>query len=110
MHAAAYFSHHQIDGKTQLDLREMCEAANAPWEALPEPLKNGRYCRRMKFLKTLTAEELARIPPDKRPDGPVMRSKVDMFELGPLSAITNLPEVLFYGAAPSLLPGASDKE
>lgn len=83
--------------------------AGRPWEAMPDVYRRGVFLRRDQVLKELTAEELARIPAQHRPAGPVARNLVQPFPVPPLDTINNAAEVLFSGATPRYLTTGSQE-
>ena len=67
----------------------------------PVAFKRGTFVRRATDLRNLSAEELARIPEQHRPDGPVLRSSVEALDMPPFNAVTNREAVVFDGADPT---------
>jgi len=90
---------HKKDGRAK---KEMLLEKGIVWEDYPSFFKWGTFVQRRKFLKELTPDELARIPEAKRPDGPVMRSKVVELDLPKFSDVVNRVEVIFDQADPIL--------
>jgi len=62
----------------------------------PAFFKRGTFARRVKEERMLTEEQLAKIPVDRRPTGPVVRSFVDTVDIW-LSKQTDPVAALFYG-------------
>ena len=106
MLALAHFSTAQIHGRNGDEkIRMLAEQKCVDYYALPEDLRMGAFFRRETYVKTLTDEELAKIPERQRnvdPDGKMRatRSHVVQFWIGmPLARCANKAEVLFDGAA-----------
>lgn len=74
--AQANFSHKALQGKNRREQLAMLTDKGIRWADLPEHLQRGSYWARHRVLKTLSPEELARIPAKHRPLGPVWRSEV----------------------------------
>lgn len=103
-----HFSDRDIHGKNSQDKLDMLWSyKRVDWNKLPEGYKYGFFFRRAVYMKTLSPEDVARIPKDRLPpksdDGEyrVMRSRIDEFELGtsPFD-ITNKVGVFFYREKP----------
>ena len=101
MAASAHYSHKELHGKNSRTKREMLLAKGDVWEDYPLYFREGVFIRRRTVMKELSEKELARIPPDRRPAGPVPRSEVVPMDLPSVRSIENLKEVVFYGAEPS---------
>lgn len=93
MLASAHFSHkqlHKITGNQKLEwLREKGD----PWEDHPAYFRKGSYFKRVKVLRDLTPEELAFIPEDKRPTGPIERKVVKEVTFPDLNTIDDLTSI-----------------
>ena len=102
MLAQSEFSHRDLQGVDTLEMREMLEAQKSlHWEDYPSFFKWGTFVRREAFEVELSTEELARIPEDKRPQGPVKRSRVVTIDQMPAFIdVTNRIEFIFDGALP----------
>ena len=62
MLAQANFSHNSLQGKHRGDMIEMLEMKGIMWEDMNEHFKRGVFARRLLHKRTLSSEELARIP------------------------------------------------
>lgn len=100
MAASAYYSHKQLHGKNSSDKHEMLRAKGVNWNDYPAFFKEGTFLRREVIERTLTEEELARIPEKHRPTGAVQRSAVIEIDMPPFAKVANPKDVLFYGAQP----------
>lgn len=100
--AHAVFGHKAILGKNTHERQKMLKEVGYDWDSLPQFFKNGATYTRVAIMRNLTDVELARIPEDHWPDGPVLRNEIKECDLPPLSKIRNLTETLFYGAEPEL--------
>ncbi len=106
MAASAYYSDKQLHGKGSGVKQEMLWQKGANWNDYPAFFKRGTYLQRRNFQRSLTDEELARIPEKHRPlpDMLVTRSHVVELDLPPVRRIANLHAVLFESAAPEQRP------
>lgn len=95
MAAQSKFSHQQLHGKSTEVKKEMLREVGVIWEDYPSFFKKGSYVKRHKFLKPLTEKELAMIPPEYRPTGPIMRSATVIPQWPKASSIANFKELLF---------------
>lgn len=99
MAASHYYSHKELHGKSGNEKQEMLWQKNVNFNDYPTFFKRGTWVRRVAKERTLTAEELARIPEKHRPtaDQMLLRTEVVGFDLPPLNKIVNRVEVLFSG-------------
>lgn len=74
MAAQAYFSHNELHKVGSEQKKTLLRMRDKPWEAEPEFFRKGTYVKRVNKEVELTAEELAHIPANRVPTGPVMRS------------------------------------
>lgn len=101
MAARAYFSHRELQGKSSPEMQEMLfRAHGVNFNDYPPRFKRGVYVQRRPVETTLDAETLARIPEDRRPTGPVLRSRTLVLDLPPILKVVNRVEVLLDGAEP----------
>jgi len=104
--ALKYFSDRQIHGKNGDEKIQMLAEKGVDYYALPEEYRLGAFFRREVYEKTLTPEEISKIPEKKRTldaNGgmTVVRSHIVGFSLGmPLIEIKNKAEALFSGEKP----------
>jgi tRNA(His) 5'-end guanylyltransferase len=102
MAASAFYSHKELDRKNSTQKHEMLMAKGVNWAHYPTHFKRGVFVRKVSVEKVLSDTELQRIPPGKRPAGPVIRSEVQTVEFPRLSTVQNKVETLFFGATPTL--------
>lgn len=76
MAALARFGHKELLRKSTQDKLCMLRAVGVDWNDLPDFFRNGTFLRRETTSRLLTPEELQKIPPAKRPCGPVLRTRV----------------------------------
>lgn len=76
MAARAHFSHKQLQGKNRDDMLAMLAEKGVDFEAFPIFFKRGTYVKRVTEWRELEPEELARIPENHRPTGPVQRHRL----------------------------------
>lgn len=96
MAAGAYYSHKALEGVNSAKKHDMLMEKGVNWNDYPVHFKRGTYLKRVAVYKTLTPEELARIPKERQPEGPVLRKEVQEVNWGkPLSAFKDNFEVLF---------------
>lgn len=96
MAASAYYSHKQLQGVNSAQKHDLLMEKGVNWNDYPVHFKRGTYLKRVGVTKSLSAEELDRIPPAHRPQGPVLRKEVQEVDWGkPLSAFKDNFESLF---------------
>ena len=104
--ALEYFSNKQIHGKNGEEKIRMLTEKGVDYYALPEEYRIGAFFRRETYKKTLSSEELAKIPEkqrilDENGKMTVVRSHVVPFSLGMrLDEIANKEGFLFMGETP----------
>lgn len=108
--ALEHFSNREIHKKNSDDKIQMLKEIGVDYyTAIPEDLRNGAYFRRELYQKTLTEEELLKIPEyqkkqlekDENGNPFVIRSHVVQFYLkSPLSGIMNREKALFFHEEP----------
>lgn len=79
MVAQENFSSKQLHGKHGGEMIEMLRENGIEFDDFPAFFRRGTFARRALELRDLTADELARIPEQHRPDGPVQRHRIDTF-------------------------------
>ena len=104
MAAQACYSHKELQGVGAAQKHELLRAKGINWNDYPDSFKRGTFVRRETVLKSLSDEELRRIPAAKRPQGPVVRTAVTERHLPPLSRVTNLVNALFQGEPATTQP------
>lgn len=102
MAARSIYSHKECDHKNGSELQEMLFAKGINFNDYPAFFKRGTFVRRKTVERYLTAEELARIPEDYRPDGTVARSLISPVEMPRFGSVTNREAVVFDGAEPEV--------
>jgi tRNA(His) 5'-end guanylyltransferase len=103
MAASNYYTHQQLDGKSESERQNMLMDRGINWNDYPAIYKEGAFVQRRKTLRMLTDKELAGIPEQHRPTGPVERSKVVVLDLPRFGSITNKVDLIFEGADPETL-------
>lgn len=102
MLAQSEFSHKTLHGKDAKMMREMLLEKGIDWNMYPDFFKWGSFFQRKSEERLLTQEELNAIPEKHRPEGPVVRSQVNLLEMPPFIEVSNRVEVIFDGADPIL--------
>lgn len=98
MLASSLYSEKELNGKSTKQRIAMIEEKGQSWADLAPCYKRGSYVKRASVLKSLTKEELERIPEKYWPEGPVPRNENVFINYPPLTSIRNLKEVLFEDA------------
>jgi tRNA(His) 5'-end guanylyltransferase len=102
--ARAHCSHKECLHKNGSELQDMLHAKGINWNDYPAAFRRGTYVVRRKVLRTLTPEELAKMPERQRPTGPVERTTITTLDVPPLMQVVNRMAVLFEGAEPLRVP------
>jgi len=103
MAARAYFSHKSLHGKSGSEMQEMLfQGHGVNFNDYPARFKRGVHIQRRTVLRELSPQALAKIPPDRRPDGPVRRRETATLDLPPLLKIRNRVEMIFDGEDPAV--------
>ena len=104
MVARAYFSHKSLHGMSGPEMQErLFQEAGVNFNDYPAFFKRGTFVQRRSKYVTLDQETLEKIPEDKRPTGPVKRSKVvELMAMPRFGSVTNRVEVIFDGADPEV--------
>ncbi len=99
MAARAHFSHASLQNKSTNDMVEMLADAGVYMDGYPISFTHGTWVKRVSELRTLTRDELERIPEKHRPDpaAMVMRSSIRDLEIGDFAKVANRVEVIFGG-------------
>jgi len=98
MAAQSMFSHKYLQCRTGPEMQElMWKEKGVNFNDYPAFFKRGTFARRVKEERMLTEEQLATIPEEHRPTGPVTRSFVDKIDIW-LSKQPDPVATLFYGA------------
>lgn len=102
--AQEHFSAKELHGQASMDQLAMLGRAGVRWDLLPDHLKRGSYWRRVAVGRTLTADELWRIPEAHRPEPGdiVTRTEIHMLKLPPLNRLANPIGVLLAGDEPTV--------
>ena len=101
MSARHYFSHRELYGKNGDEMQEMMfQEKGVNFNDYPARFKRGAFVLRRTIFKELDRETLEKIPPDKRPEGPIERQVVQTVDMPKFSKVTNRVAVLFDGAEP----------
>lgn len=102
MAASFYYSHKHLMNKSGKEKQEMLFQKGVNFNDYPSCFKRGTFVRRQNVLKTLSEEELQKIPENKRPTGPVTRTIVNEIEMPSFSKVTNRVGVIFDGEDPQI--------
>lgn len=105
MAVRSLYPHKEMMGKGRAQQHEMLFAKGVNFNDYPDQFKRGVYLARREVLRPLTAQELDKIPVDRRPspDYLVSRSRVVELELPPLARVANKVEVVFDAAQAELI-------
>lgn len=101
MAAHAKFGSKELEGVSTKQRLAMLEATGFMWNELPAKFKRGSIFKKVIELKELSEVELARIPEQHRPNGPVERSVVKRMEWERLTSMINKVEAIFYNVEPA---------
>lgn len=103
MAARAHFSHKRLHGLSGAQMKELLLLETGiDFNDYPVMFRRGLHIRRRNVERTLSEEELSRIPAEYRPAGPVRRTETARLKLPPLIKVKNRVEVIFDGAEPIL--------
>jgi tRNA(His) 5'-end guanylyltransferase len=104
MLARHYFSHKELMNKSGKEMIAMMAERGVSLDQHPAAFTRGTWIQRNAVSRFLTAEELAAIPEQHRPDPllPVVRSSVDVIDMPPFVEVTNRVDVVFSGAKPEV--------
>lgn len=100
MVAQHHFSHRELHGKGQADMRSMLLGIGVDFETYPARFKQGAFLRRVTRERMLSEAEMDRIPERHRPSGPVLRSEIADMDWPPFWRIANRNDVVFNDADP----------
>lgn len=76
MAAHAHYTPRELHGVNIERKLEMPAHKGVQFADYPTGFRYGTFLKRVRVLKELTPEELAGIPPERRPSGPVLRGQV----------------------------------
>ncbi len=102
MAARAYLSHKELQNKNGSEMQEMLFQKGINFNDYKPKFKRGTFIGRKEIIKELDADILNKIPANKRPTEPILRSIVTELELPQLNKIANPVEVLFDNVEPIL--------
>jgi tRNA(His) 5'-end guanylyltransferase len=108
MAASSYFSHAQLHKVYTAQKIEMLRGVGIQWEDYPDFFKQGTFVRKELIERTLSEEELGRIPENKRPVGPVIRSIIVEVKSPRFVKIDNKIGFLFNRETPQLIQEMDD--
>lgn len=108
MAARSFYPHKMLMGKKSAEMQEMIFAKGWNFNDYPAFFKRGTFVRRVTKERTLTVEELEKIPEGHRPSPgqTFLRSSVEAIEMPKFSTVTNRVEVIFDGADPVVATSA----
>ena len=107
MAARSMFSHKSLQDLTCEQMKEkILKEANVDWNYYPTAFKRGSYFQRVKLSTPFTKEEIDSLPEKhearKNPELVVERHRIQKRFFPSLAEISNINEVLFNGAEPTL--------
>lgn len=104
MAARAVYSHKALDHKSGPEMQEMLFAKGINFNDYPPFFKRGTFVRREPIWREFTAEELAAIPEQHRPEPgeKVQRSQIVRLDMPRFGSVTNREAVIFDGAVPEV--------
>lgn len=100
MAARSMFSHKELDGQGRADMHEMMFQKGHNFNDYPAFFKRGTFVQRKQVLRTLTDDEIKRIPPDRVPTGPVLRHEIVELDMPSFRTVKNRVGVIFDGEPP----------
>ena len=98
--AQSRFSPKQLHGKDQKAMLEMIASDGLCYADYPLSARQGTFLQRRTRERMLSDDELFRIPEANRPDGPVMRSTVEVIAMPEFNSVMNREAVIFDGEEP----------
>lgn len=98
----AFFSHKELLNKNGRDILEMLATKGVVLSQYPWQSTEGTFVQRQITNRFLTEAELAKIPEEHRPHGPVLRADYNEVQLPLLSELENATDVVFSGADPQV--------
>lgn len=105
MAAQSMFSHKALQNKNGAQMQEMMWAQHGVnFNDYPAFFKRGTFVRRVKREVVLSEAQLAVMPPQHRPTGPVVRSGIEAQDIW-LSRQAKPLDVLFFDAEPQAVVG-----
>jgi tRNA(His) guanylyltransferase len=90
MAAQSHYTQKELHKAGEAKLHDMLHAKGVNWNDFPAFFKRGTYIARRQYQRELTADELAGIPEDRRPTGPIMRSGIFALKAEPLRRYTSM--------------------
>lgn len=102
MAARSGYSHKALHGKSGSEMQEMLFQKGINFNDYPAFFKRGTFVRRVTRERSLTVEELARVPEPHRPEPGALfqRSSVEEIDMPRFGSVENREAVIFDGAAP----------
>jgi tRNA(His) 5'-end guanylyltransferase len=96
MATSCYFSHKELLNKNSKEKLRMLLNYGIDWEVnYPTHFKRGTFIKRITRLRELLDTELASIPQEHRPTGPVLRSSIERMEWPPIRKMKDPVQTLF---------------
>lgn len=100
----ANFSHKELHKKSCVMIQDMLHEKNINWNVLAPAKKRGTYVRREGVYRTLSVEELSKLPEKhearKNPNLQVRRHKMNIMTMPPFGKVSNKTKVVFEGDTP----------
>jgi tRNA(His) guanylyltransferase len=113
MAAQHYFTNKSLHGVNSAQMQErLWKEKNINFNDYPESFKRGTFVTRQVVQRNFTAEELEKIPENRRPDGNILvfRNVVSPIEMPIFSKVTNRAGVIFNGEEPIIFEEPVDHE
>ncbi len=105
MVAVNEYGHKFLVGKNTRDKLDLLHARGINWNDYPQFFKEGSFIKRVLITRSLSDDELDRIPNQYRPKEPVTRSRVVQMELPPFEQILNKVGFVFDDQVPIIIGG-----
>ena len=100
MVAQSRFSAKTLHGKDQAAMLAMLADVGVDFDGYPVCFRRGSFVRRKLVERTLTTDELERMPETYRPAGPVTRAEYAVLDMPPFNTVINRVGVIFDGEDP----------
>lgn len=104
MAAQAHYSHHELHGVASPGLHDLLYSKGINWDEYPAFFKRGTYLARRPYQRYLTDEELSRIPEEKRPVGPILRTGTFVLDAAPIRQYKSIEPFIEPGLNNSVEP------
>jgi tRNA(His) 5'-end guanylyltransferase len=95
MAAQTYYTHNDLLNKNSKDKLTMLSEKGVNYEDYPTHFKRGLFIKRVTRLRELTESERDGIPPEHQPEGPILRSSIEVMHWPPIRKMENPVQTLF---------------